>query len=313
MAEDRSSNEQPIIIKKIKKGGHEHHGGAWKVAYADFVTAMMAFFIVMWILSASEETKENITAYFNDPGAFSFVTGRRTVPIDLGINNTPGTIVGERVGQGSGKSSVKDDEFSEGDVYQAKMQLKEMATQDSINQAKLIQSMAGTIQEQLSEEIDDDNLKKILKSVDFNYSEKGLRIDLVEDNDNLFFRAGSAELRKEVTEILKILAVEIGKLPNYIELEGHTDASGTSTGSGYTNWELSSDRANSARAVLSLYGLWEGQITKVVGYADTFLHVPENPFDKSNRRISILIKNKKVADFYNDYLESEGLEAQDGK
>lgn len=311
---NEESKEQPIIIKKIKKTGHAHHGGAWKVAYADFVTAMMAFFIVMWIISASEETKEDIVAYFDDPGAFSFITGKRTVPVDLGRKYSPGSVIGDNIGEGSGDSEVKDDELSEGEFYQAKKQLKAAAIQDSIRQAKRVEMAAQQIQ-QIIQKIskDDEELKKILKNIEFNYDEKGLRIDLVENNDNLFFRSGSAALRKEVTDILKVLAVEIGKLPNYIEMEGHTDSRGYSQGSSYTNWELSADRANSARRILDKYGLWDGQVQKVTGFADTFLHNPENPFDKSNRRISILIKNKESAEFYKEYIEEANIPGKDNE
>jgi chemotaxis protein MotB len=305
---NEESKEQPIIIKKIKKGGHGHHGGAWKVAYADFVTAMMAFFIVMWIISASEETKESIEAYFDNPGAFSFITGKRTIPIDHGRKYSPGSVLGDNIGEGSGESSVKDREFSEGEFYQAKMQLKAAAIQDSIKQAERVRQAAEQIK-QIIEKIakDDEELKKILKNIEYNYDEKGLRIDLVENNDNLFFRSGSANLRKEVTNILKVLAVEIGKLPNFIEMEGHTDSRGYSQNTGYSNWELSSDRANAARRVLVNYGLWDGQVQKVTGFADTFLHNPKNPFDKSNRRISILIKNKESSEFYKEYLEEADI------
>ena len=107
MAEEAESKEQPIIIKKIVKGGHGHHGGAWKVAYADFVTAMMAFFIVMWILSAGQEAKEEVAAYFNNPGAFSYLTGRRTIPIDTGLLPEPGKTPGDEIGEGTGQENTK--------------------------------------------------------------------------------------------------------------------------------------------------------------------------------------------------------------
>jgi chemotaxis protein MotB len=305
MADD-SSSEQPIIIKKIKKGGGHAHGGAWKVAYADFVTAMMAFFIVMWIIAASEETKESVTAYFDDPGAFNFINGKRTVPIDLGMKPIPGSILGENIGEGSGRSEIDPPENEDELYFKNKERLKAEAKADSIAFADRVKVAAQKIQEILEEELEqDETLQEIMENIIFNYDEKGLRIDLIENNDNLFFTSGSANLRAEVTDILKVLSVEIGKLPNYVEIEGHTDSKDFSKGAKYTNWELSSDRANSARRILSNYGLWWGQINRVTGFADTRLHNKDNPFDKTNRRISILIKNKKIQEFYDEKIKED--------
>ena len=297
MADD-NKGEQPIIIKKIVKGGGGHHGGAWKVAYADFVTAMMAFFIVMWILAASEETKKNVSNYFDNPGVFSFAEGKRAIPIDLGLKNVAGKNDGERVGDGSGKDEVLDPTDMNRDVYHAiKQAIKEKAIEDSISAKQKLEETAMDIKDfisNLQEERQD--LKEVLNSIVISQTDVGVRIDLIETNDNYFFKVGSSEIRGEIKLILKELAFEIGKIPNYVTLEGHTDARGFNKGNCYTNWELSSDRANAARSYMTKTGLWDGQIKKVIGYADQFLRIPENPFDNQNRRISILIQNLKVAD-----------------
>jgi chemotaxis protein MotB len=298
MAKDENTGEQPIIIKKIVKGGGGHHGGAWKVAYADFVTAMMAFFIVMWIISASEETKQQVSNYFDNPGAFSFVNGKLAVPIDLGLKNVPGKLDGERHGDGSGKNQVLDPTDQNRDDFHAiKQAIREKAIEDSILAAQKLQETAKEIKDYISnlkEERQD--LKEVLNSIVISLSDEGLRIDLIETDDNYFFKVGSADIRGEVRIILKELAFEIGQLPNYVTLEGHTDARGFGKTASYTNWELSADRANAARGYMAQHGLWDGQIRKVIGYADSFLRIPENPFDNRNRRISILIQNLKVSE-----------------
>jgi len=296
MADEKKTGEQPIIIKKIIKGGHGHHGGAWKVAYADFVTAMMAFFIVMWILSSSTETKESVSAYFDDPGAFMFQKGKHTIPIDMGLRPRPGRSVGNYSGEGQGKSKyTKLGESSEEEQGSYAAKSVKQAIEDSIAAAERLGDKIENMVSQISQlaEISED-LKNAVESVKISNVDEGLRVELIESDDNLFFKAGSSSLRNEIIDILKILAVEIGKLPNYIEVEGHTDAVSYSKNATYTNFELSADRANAARRVMNRYGLWDGQIVKVTGYADKMLKYQNNPFDKKNRRISLIIKNLTV-------------------
>lgn len=134
------------------------------------------------------------------------------------------------------------------------------------------------------------NLKNLLSSLKVEVTDQGLRIEMVESKDNVFFEVGSAKLTKEALDILNKISMEVGKIPNYVEIEGHTDSRPFGNGRGYSNWELSGDRANAARRVLELGGLWEGQVVSVAGYADRKLRSTENPFDVSNRRVSILVK-----------------------
>lgn len=285
--ENIHKREEPIIIKKKKgHGAHGHHGGAWKVAYADFVTAMMAFFIVMWILGQNDEVKKQVEAFFKDPGAFNFITGKRASPIDLNL-------VPE---EGKGKGDEKKDNFffvvppDKDTSKKISNESLKKAINDSIAAAERVKKMAeefeNFIQTKLKQSSD---LKEILSSIKIEMTKDGLRIELLEMNESVFFELGSSRVTAKAREILAALAREIGKLPNYISIEGHTD-SRKYTGSEYSNWELSADRANASRKILESSGLWDGQVLMVTGYADRKLRNPDNPFDVSNRRISILIK-----------------------
>lgn len=288
--------EQPIIIKKRKKHApHPHHGGSWKVAYADFVTAMMAFFLVMWIVGLSQQSKQSMAQYFKDPGVFSFKTGK-ALPVNMKMvrakyDGTKGenyvdnyTEKGGEVGGGSARANLPDS---------IKKQIMVESKQDSSRITKLEQNLMQQLKE-LAEGVP--SLKDLLTSLKVEITNEGLRIEMVESKDNVFFQVGSATLTKEAVEILKKVAIEVGKMPNYVDIEGHTDSRPYGSGRGYSNWELSGDRANAARRILEFSGLWEGQIVSVSGFADRKLRSPENPFDVSNRRVSILVKFQKPRD-----------------
>ncbi|MCS6966089.1 MAG: OmpA family protein [Candidatus Kapabacteria bacterium] len=298
MAEQR--REEPIIFRKRRRGEqHAHHGGAWKVAYADFVTAMMAFFLVMWIMQLSESARKAIASYFNEPGAFHFLTGK-ALPIDIKMR--PARYVlekgadyydnfSERGGPyqpfpiGIGVAGVSPEEWKQlqKDSAQASQRLEEVQKELQ----RMLQELATTNPE----------IGELLGSLRLEMTPEGLRIELLETRENLFFRVGSAELRSPAVHLLQRLGIALGKLPNYVEIEGHTDSRSYSPRSPYTNWELSADRANAARRVLETSGLWSGQVSSVVGYADRKLRVPENPFDTSNRRVSILVRKLTTLDF----------------
>jgi chemotaxis protein MotB len=299
--------EQPIIIKKKRAhGGHGAHGGSWKVAYADFVTAMMAFFIVMWILGQADQIKKSVTAYFKDPGAYNFVTGKLTIPVDLGL---------QAYGEGDSKQNEKgkfnfvaSQDFwdsikaaKSGDADNAGKDKKiKKAIIDSISAAQRVESTAEAIQKYISEELDKKpEMKEILSSIKIEMTKEGLRIELIETKDALFFEIGSADVRPKARDILIELAHELGKLPNFIDIEGHTDSRQYGSGSHYDNWDLSANRANSSRRILEQSGLWEGQVLKVIGNADKKLRNPSNPFDISNRRISLLVRQLNVNDLLN--------------
>ena len=234
---------QPIIVIK-RKGGHGgHHGGAWKVAYADFVTAMMSLFIVLWLMGSSEKVKKAVAGYFNDPKG----TGQL-----LGTTMT---------GTGETITATQNDQMQK---------LKDKLEQE-IKAKK--------------------ELEKLSKQIEITITAEGLRIELIEDNNGTFYESGSARLSDSGQELLSLLGAELKTLPNSLLIEGHTDATQYSTDTNYSNWELSADRANSARRLLQGSGVRQDQVTQVRGYADQFLRVKSNPYDPSNRRISILVKN----------------------
>ncbi len=248
----KTGHEVPIIIRKKKHAAHGHHGGAWKVAYADFVTAMMALFIVLWIVGQSKQVRQYVANYFKDPGAF--------------FENTKGG------GMFAGNS-----------VLATQQTIDENLQRDS----KRLEQVAQTIKEQVQK---DSSLAKLTRQMAIEFTEEGLRIELYESAENAYFDIGTARLKPEAVGILTAIAREVGKLPNMVVLEGHTDSRPYSRLDGYTNFELSADRANAARRLLMTSGVRPEQILEVRGYADRKLRDRNRPFDDSNRRISILIK-----------------------
>ncbi|MEN6295380.1 MAG: flagellar motor protein MotB [Chloroherpetonaceae bacterium] len=285
--DEKHSKEQPIIIKKVKKYKHAGaHGGAWKVAYADFVTAMMALFIVLWVLASSEEVKKNVEAYFDNPGAFNLVTGKPIGGADINIKVVP------QKGEGGEKEKKPlIIQFDQKTTDTLSKIIMEKAKEDSARAANQVIHTGDSLKKYFQDmQVQNPKLKELLESLKIEITSEGLRIELLENKESLYFKVGSAQLTPPAVEILKVLSKEIGKLPNNVVIEGHTDSRKYTGKTVYSNWELSADRANSARRVLSQTGLWDGQISQVVGYADTKLRNPQNPFDLTNRRVSILIK-----------------------
>jgi chemotaxis protein MotB len=256
------SEVQPIIIKR-KKGGHGgHHGGAWKVAFADFMTSMMAFFLVMWLVGQKQEVKEAVAGYFRDPGKFQ-QEGRAGV-----LKGTQGAIPADDPTIGLKNAPQKRD------VLPSPAEKQQM------------QVAANNILKELEKQEEFARLKKNIK---IQMTSEGLRIVLNEgENDAAFFEPGSAKLLQKSAVILMVIAKELGKINNRIVLEGHTDA-GFIGQPGYTNWELSADRANAARELMEVSGLGQGQVREVRGYADKFPMIAANPNDPRNRRVTLLV------------------------
>jgi chemotaxis protein MotB len=252
MADDK----QPIIVKKIIKKGGGHHGGAWKVAYADFVTAMMALFIVLWILGQDQEVKDAVSGYFRDPVGYSM---KSRAVID---NATPGLQINS---------------ISQNDL-------------DRINKEEETRHFEEMKEELTNELSGDENLVPLLDQMKIEMIDDGMRIEMLESENDVFFESGSATLSHKASEFLKVVGSKLAKIPNKIAIEGHTDARPLNKGGNYTNYELSADRANSARRTLISGGILEGQIDEIRGYADKRLRDKENPFGVVNRRISIIIK-----------------------
>jgi chemotaxis protein MotB len=230
----------PIIIKKKAAHGG-HHGGAWKVAYADFVTAMMALFIVLWLMNSSNQVKEAVGGYFKDPTGNSKMGGS-----DM---------------RGSGDNFI--------------------VSKDNMNELK----------EQLQKSIREvPKFDKLQSHIDMTVTNEGLRIELTESATGTFFESGSAKMSTDGTELLKTLAQELGKLPNRVAIEGHTDSKPYPPTAAYTNWELSADRANAARRLMMQNGFRDNQVTQVRGFADQRLRKPDAPLDSLNRRISLIVQ-----------------------
>jgi chemotaxis protein MotB len=232
---------RPIVVIKKKAGHGGHHGGAWKVAYADFVTAMMALFIVLWLLNSSKQVQEAVGGYFKDPTGTSRKVGSNMA--------------------GAGENFI--------------------LTRD--NMPRLKEQLQTAIR-QMSD------FEKLKKHIEMTVTSEGLRIELSESATGTFFDSGSPKLNADGRQLLITLAQELGKLPNKISIEGHTDSNPYAPSASYGNWELSSDRANAARRLMQENGVRADQVTQVRGFADQRLRKPEAPLDPSNRRISLIVQ-----------------------
>jgi len=232
---------RPIIIVK-KKGGHGgHHGGAWKVAYADFVTAMMALFIVLWLMNTSKPVREAVGGYFRDPSGKSKEVGTDK--------------------NGSGENFI----LTKDDMPKLKEELQ-----------KAVRRL--------------DNFDKLKNQIEMTVTPEGLRIELLESASGTFFESGNPQPNEAGKELLVLLAAELGKLPNKVSIEGHTDSKPYAARGDYGNWELSADRANAARRLMQANGMGQDQISQVRGYADQRLRKPTDALDPSNRRISLIVQ-----------------------
>ena len=239
---------EPEIIFVTKKSSHRgHHGGAWKVAYADFVTGMMALFIVLWLMNASKPIQTAVGGYFKDPHGVTKMMGieaRRTVALP----------------------SLKKEDMQ-----------------------KLKEEILKSIQHI-------DPLNKLKNQIEITITSEGLRIELMESAKGTFFELGSATPTPALKELLGVLAPELGKLPNKISIEGHTDSKPYLGIQSYDNWDLSCDRANEARRIIQGEGLQRKQISQVRGFADQRLRLPLHPDDPSNRRISLIVQYQVKSD-----------------
>ncbi|KMQ75727.1 flagellar motor protein MotB [Marinobacter subterrani] len=267
--------EQPIIIKRKKKVVGGHHGGSWKVAFADFATAMMAFFLVLWLTAtASPEQKRAVEGYFRDP--VGFTEGGSPNPVDL-----------------EGSASVVQE--ASPDIESSQIQIEDQVV-DELSETLEKRRMEELFQE-LKERIEqNETLQEFKDQLLIDITDEGLRIQIVDRSGRPMFDSGRAELKYYSQDILFELAKTLGSVDNKLSITGHTDATPFSGRPGYTNWELSADRANTARRALVAGGVRPGQIARVVGLSDSVLFNKEDPTAPVNRRISIIVLNKKTAD-----------------
>lgn len=247
-----------IIIKKKKGHGHGHHGGAWKVAYADFVTAMMALFIVLWLLTQADlQTRQAIAQYFRNPGIMA---------------------------TGSGVTSKQDSNSIITSVT------PELSSEARASEQRLLEKEAEEVKDMLAKiREDSSDLEKLAGQIDIRITDDGLVIDLVDSAGELLFEQSSSSLKPTVVRLLEKLGPILARVPNTVEVSGHTDSTPFAGTARKTNWDLSYERANAAREVLTRSGLRPGQLTRVQAHADSEPLIREDPRDPRNRRLSVLV------------------------
>ncbi|GAB4558460.1 MAG: flagellar motor protein MotB [Rhizobacter sp.] len=283
-----SKKLQPIIIKRIKKGGHAVHGGAWKIAYADFVTAMMAFFLLMWLLgSTTEGDKKGIADYFQAPLRVALLSGGSGSGDSSHVVKGGGTDLTRAGGQ-----------VKRGDIATTKstINLAAMRAEQRAAEAGKLEQIKKQMEEVLA---NSPKFGAIKSQIKLDMTPDGLRIQIVDEQSRPMFDSGSAIVKPYMRELLQEIGAVLAEVPNRLTLEGHTDAqpfAGDRGGLGYGNWELSADRANASRRELLGGGLPADRILRVQGLASSVPFERENPLSPSNRRISIIVMNRDAED-----------------
>jgi chemotaxis protein MotB len=275
---------QPIIVKKVKKGGHAVHGGAWKIAYADFVTAMMAFFLLMWLLgSTTDGDKKGISEFFSAPLKVSMAGGSGT-----GASNSilpgGGADLTQMVGQARQGDSK---ELAQKKKEQEAIRV-EAAKQDAKKMAALSAKISGIIS-------NNPRLAEFSSQIRLQTTPDGLQIQIVDDQKRPMFDTGSAVVKPYMRDILREIGAALSGVENKISLDGHTDRAPYGSGErGYSNWELSADRANASRRELVASGMPDDKVARVVGLASSILLEPDQPLSPVNRRISIIVMTREA-------------------
>lgn len=271
---------KPIIIKRVKRKGHDFHGGSWKVAFADFATAMMAFFLLLWLIgNTSEDEKDAISGYFNDPAGLQEKTG-----------SNPSII-----GEGGANNAV----IELKNVQPETQEVEQEITEDEL--AKLAEEQEAAKLEALKEELESlvENsaaFEQFKEQVMIDITPAGLRIQIVDKDKRPMFDSGSAEPKLYSKTILRRLARVLRQVPNKLSITGHTDATPYVEREDYGNWELSADRANSARRELMKGGIVEQKIARVEGFSSSILFDKNSPYNPINRRIAIIVLNRSAAE-----------------
>jgi chemotaxis protein MotB len=277
---------QPIIVKKIKKGGHAAHGGAWKIAYADFVTAMMAFFLLMWLLgSTTEGDKKGIAEYFQSPLKVALMHG--------GSGSGDSSHVVKGGGQDLSRTTGQ---WKRGDIETKKSTVNLQALKAEQVRAEIarLEDLKRQVEEKIAA---NPKLEGMRSQLRLDMTRDGLRIQIVDAANRPMFASGSAVVQPYMRELLHELGVLLTSVPNRLTLEGHTDAAPFAAGdTGYGNWELSSDRANASRRELLAGGLADDRVLRVQGLAASSPLEPADPLAPTNRRISIIVMNREAED-----------------
>jgi chemotaxis protein MotB len=280
-----SKKLQPIIIKRVRKGGHNKHGGAWKIAYADFVTAMMAFFLLMWLLgSTTEGDKKGIADFFN-------------APLKVALMGGSGAGDSSHVVRGGGSDMTRTTgQVKDGDVAARKklISLKALEAEHKRAEAARLEALKKKVEEALEAS---PKLAPMMSQIRLDMTRDGLRIQIVDEQNRPMFDSGSAVVKPYMRELLREIGSVLAEVPNRLALEGHTDAQPFSGGErGYSNWELSSDRANASRRELGVGGLPDDRVLLIQGLASSVLFDPADPVNPVNRRISIIVMNRDAED-----------------
>jgi chemotaxis protein MotB len=275
---------QPIIVKKVKKSGHAAHGGAWKIAYADFVTAMMAFFLLMWLLgSTTEGDRKGLADFFSAPLKVALTGGSGTGQ-STSIITGGGTDLTKIAGQAKAGDAA--------DPIQKKRALELMRAEVAKQDAKRMAALSAKISAAIS---NNPKLAQFNSQIRLETTPDGLQIQIIDDQKRPMFDSGSAVVKPYMKDILREIGAALIDVENKISLDGHTDQAPYGKGErGYSNWELSADRANASRRELVAAGLPDDKVARVVGLASSVLLEPENPLSPANRRISIIIMTREA-------------------
>ena len=275
---------QPIIVKRVKKGGHAVHGGAWKIAYADFVTAMMAFFLLMWLLgSTSEGDKKGISDYFSSPLKVSMMGGT-----GAGASSSVVMGGGTDLTKSTAQTKLRDPADPITKKASSDAARAELAKQDATKLAALRAKISAVIS-------NSPKLAEYKSQIRLETTPDGLQITIVDDQNRPMFDVGSAMVKPYMRDILREIGNALNGVENRISLDGHTDRSPYGNGErGYGNWELSADRANSSRRELAAAGMPDDKLARVTGMASSSLMEPQNPLAPINRRISILVMTREA-------------------
>lgn len=284
-----ATNEQPIILKKIKKVVHGHHGGAWKIAYADFVTAMMAFFLLMWLISmTTPEQKQGLADYFAPSNVSRSTSGAGGIMGGTAFDEEGARMPGTKpqvVMTISTPAQPKSPELAEKEAKDA-AQMDKLMKEKSARDERNFRSAAESIRQAMRENPD---LAELSRNVIIDETPEGLRIQIVDQDGRSMFPSGHAEPFERTRKLLDEVAGILIKLPNRVSISGHTDANPVAGRPGYSNWELTADRANATRRILENAGLSNDRIYQVVGKADSEPLFPEDPYMAANRRLSVLL------------------------
>lgn len=282
----QDDSQRPIVIRRKKVIAAAAHGGAWKIAYADFVTAMMAFFLLMWLLGSTTKGElDGIAEYFKNPLKVSLAGGD-------GSGDSSSIIKG-----GGQELTRRDGAIRRGDIVERKKTVNLKAAQAEMERLEL--QRLSQLKKNLESVIEKTpKLNEYRRQLVIDITNEGLRIQIVDEKNRPMFELGRAELLPHTREILRDIAGVLNEVPNRISLAGHTDANAYLFGErSYSNWELSADRANASRRELAAGGLKEGKVVRVLGLASSVLFNNTDPFDPANRRISIIVLNKRTEQF----------------